>query len=98
MDDEPKSQTPPPKPDGEQSPWAVAGLGMQFFVGLYVFVYVGNWMDTRWHTSPLFILAGVLLGGGGTFYLGYKRLMRDTHSESAQRGKRSPRNDGPSQS
>ena len=27
--------------------------------------------------APLFLLAGLFIGGGGTFYLSYRRLMRD---------------------
>ncbi|MES2524996.1 MAG: AtpZ/AtpI family protein [Gemmatimonadota bacterium] len=64
-------------PPGERSPWALAGLGMQFFAALVLFVYAGNWMDERFGTSPLFLLAGLFIGGGGTFYLSYRRLMRD---------------------
>lgn len=95
MDDETKGETPPQTVSGDQSPLALAGLGVQFFVALFVFVYAGNWMDTRWNTSPLFILVGVFVGGGGTFYLSYKRLMRDANSESTQRTRR---DDGASQS
>jgi F0F1-type ATP synthase assembly protein I len=56
---------------------ALSGLGMQLFVAVAVFVYAGNWVDQRWHTSPVFVLVGLFVGGGGTFYAGYRRLMRD---------------------
>jgi len=72
-----KSPGEPPrdsKPTGEVSPWALAGLGMQFFVAILVFVYAGNWLDRRFGTSPLFLLGGVLVGGGGVFYSGYRRI------------------------
>ncbi len=58
----------------ETSPWALAGLGMQFFVALIAFAYAGNWIDHRFGTSPIFLLGGVFLGGGGTFILSYRRL------------------------
>lgn len=89
MVDETQGETPPPKATGEQSPWALAGLGAQFFVALLAFVYAGSWADTKLGTSPLFILAGVFLGGGGTFYLSYKRLMREAVSASTQSPSRS---------
>ncbi|MBL0940287.1 MAG: AtpZ/AtpI family protein [Gemmatimonadaceae bacterium] len=70
------------------SPWALAGLGMQFCVAILIFVYVGNWLDRRFDTAPLFLLSGVFLGGGGAFYSGYRRLMasatRDTDEESSE--------------
>jgi hypothetical protein len=60
---------------GERSPWVLAGLGMQFFVALVLFAYAGAWLDRRFDSSPLWMLVGVFLGGGGTFYLSYRRLM-----------------------
>ena len=60
---------------GEHSPWVLAGLGMQFFIALVLFAYAGAWLDKRFDSSPLMLLAGVFLGGGGTFYLTYRRLM-----------------------
>jgi F0F1-type ATP synthase assembly protein I len=62
---------------GERSPWALAGLGVQFFAALVLFVYAGSWMDSRFDTSPLFLLLGLFGGGGGSFFLSYRRLMSD---------------------
>jgi len=75
MVDEPQEPLRHSRASGEQSPWALASLGTQFLIALLAFGYAGNWLDERWGTSPLFLLAGVLLGGGGTFYLSYRRLM-----------------------
>lgn len=58
---------------------------MQFFAAILLFVYVGNWMDRRFDTAPLFLLSGVLVGGGGAFYSGYRRVtaaQRDTRASS----------------
>ena len=67
------------------TPWALAGLGMQFFVAVLLFAYAGNWMDTRFGTSPLFVLAGVIGGGGFSFfYLSYRRLMRKVNSTNSK--------------
>ena len=73
-----RTPTPSPAPDvgSAPSPWALAGLGVQFAIALVAFVTAGSWLDARWHTAPVFLLAGVLLGGGGTFYLSYRRLMK----------------------
>ena len=61
-------------PQSERSPLALAGLGMQFFVALVAFAYAGAWLDRRFDISPLFLLVGVFVGGGGTFVLSYRRL------------------------
>lgn len=63
------------KRPGDVSPWALAGLGMQFFVAILLFAYAGNWLDRRFGSSPLFLLGGVLVGGGGVFYSGYRRVL-----------------------
>jgi F0F1-type ATP synthase assembly protein I len=63
-----------PREPGEVNPWALAGLGLQFAVALVLFGYAGQWVDQRLGTSPVGLLAGVLVGAGGTFYLSYRRL------------------------
>jgi F0F1-type ATP synthase assembly protein I len=80
MADEPRNPTPGSTPPGERSPWALAGLGMQFFASILLFVYAGNWLDRRFDTSPLFLLGGLFVGGGGTFYASYRRLTKPTGS------------------
>ena len=69
-------------PTGERSPWALAGLGMQFFASILLFVYVGSWLDRRFNTSPLFLLGGLFVGGGGMFYASYRRLTKTVHSQA----------------
>lgn len=66
---------PPNPPEGEVHPMRVAGLGIQFAVALIGFGYFGQWLDTRFNSAPVFLMIGVFFGGGGTFYLSYKRLM-----------------------
>lgn len=70
--EKPKRDSKPPA--DEVSPWALAGLGMQFFASILLFVWVGSWLDRRFDTAPLCLLSGVLLGGGGSFYLSYRQL------------------------
>ena len=74
MAEEPRNPTPGSTPPGEQSPWALAGLGMQFFAAILLFVFAGNWLDRRFDTSPLCVLVGLFGGGGGAFYTSYRRL------------------------
>jgi hypothetical protein len=62
-------------PPGEISPWALAGLGVEFAVALVLFGYAGQWVDQRFGVAPVGVLSGVLFGAGGTFYLSYRRLM-----------------------
>lgn len=83
MADSPKKPTRDSKPaDDEVSPWALAGLGTQFFASILLFVWVGNWLDRRFDSAPLFLLSGVLLGGGGSFYLSYRQLTKPRGSNS----------------
>lgn len=75
-------------PTGEVSPWALAGLGAQFLAAILLFVTAGNWLDRRLGTSPWFLLGGLFFGGGGSFYLSYRRLTaprapRDTDDSPA---------------
>jgi F0F1-type ATP synthase assembly protein I len=36
---------------------------------------VGRWVDHRWHTTPWFTVAGILLGFGGGLWAAYRTLM-----------------------
>ncbi len=62
--------------DRAQSPAALAGMGIQFVAALLFFAYAGNWIDARLGSAPIALLLGVFVGGGGTFFLNYRRLMR----------------------
>ena len=66
---------PPKPPNGDQSPLGVAALGFQFAAALIGFGYAGQWIDKYLNSAPIFLMIGVFFGGGGTFYLSYKRLM-----------------------
>lgn len=82
MDEKPGRIPPQITPAREQSPWALAGLGVQFFVAIMLFVVLGNWLDKRLGSTPLFLLCGLFLGGGGTFYASYRRLMAPSRNAS----------------
>ena len=83
MAESPENPTRESRPaDGDVSPWALAGLGAQFFGAILLFVWIGGWLDRRLDSTPLFLLGGVLLGGGGSFYLSYRRLTAPKRSGS----------------
>ena len=65
----------PPPAEGDIHPMRVAGLGIQFAVALMGFGFLGQWIDRRLNSAPIFLMIGVFFGGGGTFYLSYRRLM-----------------------
>lgn len=82
MEEIPKKPTRDSKPPADDvSPWALAGLGTQFFASILLFVWVGTWLDRRFGSTPLFLLGGVFLGGGGSFYLSYRQLTKPRDSK-----------------
>ncbi|MBC8086248.1 MAG: AtpZ/AtpI family protein [Phycisphaerae bacterium] len=66
---------PPGSTEPDVNPMRVAGLGVQFAAALIGFGYLGQWLDGRFNSAPIFLMIGVFFGGGGTFYLSYRRLM-----------------------
>jgi ATP synthase protein I len=63
----------PGRPD-ELSAGTFAGLGIQFALGIILFLYLGEWIDARLGTSPAFLIGGVFLGAAGSFYKIYRRI------------------------
>ncbi|MFN8583513.1 MAG: AtpZ/AtpI family protein [Gemmatimonadaceae bacterium] len=61
--------------DGSLGAAAYAGLGLQFALSILLFLYVGQWVDRRLGTSPAFLIVGVFLGAGASFYSMYRKLM-----------------------
>ncbi len=78
-----KRSSTPKTPDSDVSPWSLAGLGVQFAVALVLFGYLGQWLDQRLGTAPLFLLTGVLAGAGGTFFVSYRRIIAPRTSADA---------------
>ena len=64
---------------------AVAGLGVQFAVSLVVFYFLGQWLDRRLGTAPVFLLGCVFVGGGASFYAMYTQMMRAQRRADAAR-------------
>ena len=67
-----------------------AGVGLQFVAAIVIFLFAGQWVDNKLGTSGLFTIAGVFIGGGGAFYLMYRKITaaqrRDDEERSRARG------------
>lgn len=62
-----------------------AGLGVQFVVAILLFLKIGEWVDGRLGTEPVFLYIGVFTGAGAAFYSMYRSLMADQRREEAAR-------------
>jgi ATP synthase protein I len=82
---------------GNQGPGAgaYASFGLQFVVALLVFLWLGQWLDRRLGTAPVFLLVGVFAGAGGSFYAMYRKLMAaQEREEQATKARRAERDAG----
>lgn len=66
---------------------ALAGLGLQFAVSLVVFYFLGQWLDRRLGTAPVFLLVCVFVGAGGSIYSMYRTLMAAQRREDEARAR-----------
>jgi F0F1-type ATP synthase assembly protein I len=77
-------------PSGGLSGADFAGVGIQFAAAIVVFLFVGQWVDSKLGTSGFFTIAGVFIGGGAAFYLIYRKVSaaqrRDDEERAARRG------------
>ena len=65
------------EPGGKNDgPNPMVGLGLQFVVTILVFLFVGQWMDRKFGTTPWLLLVGVLLGAA----LGMWMMIRTARS------------------
>lgn len=62
-------------------------LGLKFAGGIVIFILGGLWLDRRLGTTPLFILVGMLVGGGLSFLSIYRQLSADEAAERKAKGK-----------
>ena len=73
-----------PAPD-ELDLRAFAGAGLQFAVAIVLFVLLGQWLDKKFETAPVFVIAGVFIGGGAAFYSLYRRVTRAQKADDERR-------------
>lgn len=65
----------------------LAGAGVQFALAIVLFLFVGQWLDRRLGTAPLFLILGVFAGAGGGFYSMYRKLTAAQRHEGKATGK-----------
>lgn len=53
----------------------VMGVGLQFAAAIFLFLFIGRWLDGRLGTAPWLLILGVIVGAGGGFYSMYRRLV-----------------------
>jgi len=82
---------------------AAAGAGFQFAASIIVFLYLGQWLDRRLGTAPVFLLGCVFVGAGAAYYSMSRQLtaaqQRDAERRRAEReaaeARRAAGTDGP---
>lgn len=95
---DPERTTPPP--NGPDKPTAnsslgsaasVAGMGLQFALSILLFVWVGQWVDGKLGTTPLFLVLGAFIGAAAGFTSIYRKLTADLKRHEQQRRERKER-------
>ena len=65
-----------------------AGLGFQLLASILLFLYLGQWLDRRLGTDPLFLYVGVFTGAAAAIYSMYRSLMAEQRREEAEQRER----------
>jgi len=75
-----------------------AGFGLQFALSILLFLWIGQWVDRKVGTDGIFLLVGVFIGAGGSFYSMYRSVMADQKREddakkeqAAERSRKEPK-------
>jgi F0F1-type ATP synthase assembly protein I len=51
---------------------------------MLLFLYVGQWVDGKFGTAPVFLIVGVFVGAGAAFYNIYQKLMAAQREDDAR--------------
>lgn len=73
------------KTTSNQFVFAHVTLGIQLAITIFIFVWIGYKLDLRYHTSPLFLIIGTVIG----MVLGFYHLMKSLSSEQEKEDVRS---------
>lgn len=60
-------------------------LGLRFAAAAVLFGLLGYWLDGKLHTTPIFLIAGVMLGGAAGFVNIYRTVVRLTEEEKRKK-------------
>ena len=66
---------------GAKSPWAMAGVGIQFAGTAAIFALIGYYVDKRFGWSPWGLIGFSLVGFVGGLYLLIKEFLKDQGSK-----------------
>jgi F0F1-type ATP synthase assembly protein I len=66
---------------------AAIAFGLQFAIGIILFLYIGKWIDSRLGTAPVGLVTGVFIGAAGSFYLFYRRLTASQRRDDVVHGR-----------
>lgn len=70
-------QNPKKEPGQLKNIAVLSGIGIQMGVIIYLFVYLGKWLDTKYNNGDkLFIIIATLLGVAISLYVVIKQLNR----------------------
>ena len=78
------------KPGAPPARGELAGLGFQLAGTIFLFLFVGRWLDGRFGTNPWLTMIFVFVGAGAAFYGMYRKLMagQKRDAERRRRGER----------
>jgi F0F1-type ATP synthase assembly protein I len=60
-------------------------LGLRFAAAATLFGLLGYWLDGKLHTTPMFLIIGVMLGGAAGFVNIYRTVTRLTEEEKRKK-------------
>jgi F0F1-type ATP synthase assembly protein I len=64
------------------------GAGFQFAAAILFFVFVGQWLDSRFGTGPWLLLVGVFVGAAAGFHSLYRQLVTTPREQGRPGGGR----------
>jgi F0F1-type ATP synthase assembly protein I len=64
-----------------------AGAGLQFAIGIVLFLFLGRWADRHFGTGSLFLILAVFIGGAGGFYSMYRRISQAQKADDERRAR-----------
>ncbi|HVD60491.1 MAG TPA: AtpZ/AtpI family protein [Gemmatimonadaceae bacterium] len=83
------SKTPSADTPKEISAANFAGIGIQFALGIVIFLFLGKWIDSRLGSSPAGVIAGVFIGAAAGFYLLIKKVSAAQKADDKLHNRRS---------